>query len=665
MNVRFAIDPLTGKATSLAMPDGGNVAVGIGLLTGVSNATANTAALQSVLNSAGIVTVFGPGTCHINSTLLLSSNTSLVISAGLTLKLADAVNDNLFRNVNALTTPITLGAGELTFTGLTATIAHTGIDTLYPVGSYIGINGSTTKGFNGVWQITSTASGQVSFALPVAPAASPAVGTILVAPADTNISISGKGTIDANGANQTSGANPRKDYGTFIRNARFVSFRDFSGKLAKQWFICTSNVEDYSVDGVYINSARVVGSDPIHLTGPHRRVLINNIKTYAADNCVGLTIEAAGTFTDMQPGDMYDVKLQNINVDTTAAAIALWGAPNFYFDSFTLDGLYGSTTSGGFKTAPFPPQGMTATGGGTLSLKNIGINTASDVINIGGGGAWDKIIVDGVDATSDQVIVNCSQTVGTVKDMAISNIRSRVARTTAAIQLQNMPIDYLKVSDIKGDNFGASYLMTGGGTGKSVTLENVSITTTGGMYYAANSGALERLYYRNCYQYGTGGAGMMFRQGATSAVKSVTFEGCGGNALKDLFDGANTTQAITVFMNDIELTSCARAGIFAGPTTLAVNGYREITGMTNNPFQALTTATAYDFSFSNVSSLKTDLIGFTAGANLRMRGGFTAGSNVTAPTASDQFYAIDTTTSGSASIGQKGRTNAGAWAALF
>lgn len=70
----------------------------------------------------------------------------------------------------------------------------------------------------------------------------------------------------------------------------------------------------------------------------------------------------------------------------------------------------------------------------------------------------------------------------------------------------------------------------------------------------------------------------------------------------------------------------------------------------------------------NVTTTADKVIGTVAGgATLRVNGPSIqlVGSKVTAPQPGDMFWSTDTSTSGSASIGMKARTNAGAWTALF
>ena len=79
-------------------------------------------------------------------------------------------------------TPVTatLGAGEMTRTGLTVRINRTGINTSLKVGEYIKVSGATQPEYNGTFVITTSIANQIEYTIPSGAPATPATGTIVV-----------------------------------------------------------------------------------------------------------------------------------------------------------------------------------------------------------------------------------------------------------------------------------------------------------------------------------------------------------------------------------------------------------------------------------------------------------------------------------------------------
>lgn len=106
----------------------------------------------------------------------------------------------------------------------------------------------------------------------------------------------------------------------------------------------------------------------------------------------------------------------------------------------------------------------------------------------------------------------------------------------------------------------------------------------------------------------------------------------------------------------------------SGTITVILDG-ADTSNITNNLLNMNAATAAITLLASTSSIVPADkVIGTVAGgATLRVNGPSIklAGSKVTAPAVGDMFWSTDTSTSGSASIGMKARTNAGAWTALF
>jgi hypothetical protein len=157
----LATDPLTGKATGLTDPSGG---VGFsfvgGLQTGAAYATSNTTSLRSVFAAGGTIRIDTPGTYLINGTLLAPSNTQIILSQGVSLKLDTAANCNLLRNKHA---GVTITAGVFVRASNVVTVTEAGHPRL--VGDKVFVkNLATDTSFNGLQTITAVTTGSWSYA---------------------------------------------------------------------------------------------------------------------------------------------------------------------------------------------------------------------------------------------------------------------------------------------------------------------------------------------------------------------------------------------------------------------------------------------------------------------------------------------------------------------
>lgn len=151
----------------------------------------------------------------------------------------------------------------------------------------------------------------------------------------------------------------------------------------------------------------------------------------------------------------------------------------------------------------------------------------------------------------------------------------------------------------------------------------------------------------------TGAAAMSFvfavsRSDASDTVCAgeIVLDNCNLNSTSGIYDNASTwSGTLGVEMNNTKLVVSGNAFNINSATGLVV--------LKATP----TTTITVDKVMGAVAG----------GATFRVNGPSIqlVGSKVTAPQPGDMFWSTDTSTAGSASIGMKARTNAGAWAALF
>lgn len=168
--------PYTGVArvgTDLYVGDGSAaVAVGGGAGTVVNlasgnTASQNTAAIQAALDLAGDVYVVGSGVRLINATLIIKSNTKLILSSDLILRLATSANCNMLRNTAWSGTAKTVTAVSVTnptIAGSPAVLATASIIAHGKnVGDFVYIHGVTPDIYNGIWEVYSKTTDTLSY----------------------------------------------------------------------------------------------------------------------------------------------------------------------------------------------------------------------------------------------------------------------------------------------------------------------------------------------------------------------------------------------------------------------------------------------------------------------------------------------------------------------
>jgi hypothetical protein len=457
------------------------------------------------------------------------------------------------------------------------------------------------------------------------------------------------GVIDGNNAGQDSYSEVAMFPNILYRNARFIDVPVINGKTAACWFLAFNNAEDVLVSSPNIDVERNTGRDPIHLEGANRRITIENLTGRGGDNIVGLTINPEGTFTNtasglMCSGDMYDINLKNITGDSLLPLVGIWGCTGYKHTSITIDGLHGITDQYAVAMYQYGGTGMNNVNGGVLNISNVTAQTTSGVIGINGHGNWDKITLDNFDIPDPRYMLRLLQPTGTgtIGELHISRMKCRKTMTVSVIDLGSAAgttVGDVLVSNIQNIDMGTTDLCQTGVSSVigSLTFDDITCKTTCRMYYA--QGEIGPVKFNNCGLYGTTTGGLI-ETGAAATVASYSFSNIWMTNGSTMCYPKNTSEVAQIDMTNIQLTACYAACYPLGGGVVNVSNYRDFTSMTCNPFACPGNGKNYTYKFSNVQSVKTDLIAFTAGALVRMVGGFTAIANVTAPATGDMVYDV-------------------------
>jgi hypothetical protein len=267
-------------------------------LDAAGSASANVAAIQAALDVGGRVEVVGAGVCYIDDTLIIRSNTQLVLDPCLTIRLTNGTQKRVLKN--AALGNADAAVTSFTASGLIGTVTRTAHGRA--VGDAVAITGATSAGYNGVYRVQSTPTADTyTVWLPFAPTVTTATGTILERTADQNISIIG-GVLD------TESRHPRK-YAFYLSGVSNVR----TGVLRVQ--------NDYS--------------DGLHFTGPAHNVDVGGLFGYSTDDFLALT---AGDYAayEVARGDFSGFRVGHLAGRTPFAGVKVTGAAPFIVNDLAI-----------------------------------------------------------------------------------------------------------------------------------------------------------------------------------------------------------------------------------------------------------------------------------------------------------------------------------------
>lgn len=712
-----------GKNITVTPADGrGDVTITNGIVLNIgsqASASANTTLIQNALNNRGDVYLIGTGIAYVNATMITYSNTTVHIASGLTLKMIDGGSGGIFANRASRLAGVTVPRLSTTWVSIDGAqnygvqLDSTGIGANFAVGDYVAIvaTGHLTsvatatvlnKGFRGVWRVRIVSADSITCEILLRTpndGNSNRPGTeVTVYQVDTNITYTGGGTLDGNGANLDQslyGAGDPKGVVIYTRNAQNVRIDGLNFSRGISWTIASNYVRDYKVLNITGDSSGGVTGDFVHLVGQHQQVVIDNLSGKAGDNMVGCTIDitddtsnswsaagntalqpnlnpiwnydnnpdsaALGTFKYnfpyQFPGDMYDISVSRvtgncINSSGAFAICGIYGPETYSFNNMSFDDISG-TGSSAFQLSNYGYTGLNNTNGSKLRVTNLHakVQGAQLALTVGTQN-WDSIVLDDVIHENNNVpAVNIESNTGTIGTMTFKNVGFDFTGANMLLPffqvVGNQTINNLDIMDTQNVGLASGiplFLHSGTGSIGRLSYKNVSATSAGGagtgIHTVTGAGASDSLAFDNVSLTSVGGVGSMFSQGSTGLYKKVTFSNSDIDGASGFFSSLNTTTTANVFMNNVTLkgSASAYAGVFYGPTNLFVDGYNEVTSPSNNPFAVVTSGKAYSFKLENVSRL-TDSIAYTAG-NLRVTGGGarTNGANINAAQPGDTFY---------------------------
>ena len=337
--VDIGYNPATGNIedssmrAAVAEAAGGGIAL---VADDTSKAPANWVAIQSAFNNQGIVRLTVPGVIWVDTTLIIRSHTKLEIGPLTTLKLTGGTARNLIIN-QAFASPVFTNITSLTASGNYVTVTSAGHP--FTVGQWVNVEGVGALGYNGTHRIAAADANTYSYYSPLTPTnLAPAVYTgpiqdggtwvMRATPADVNIRITGGGTIDWNGQNQTFPPTIAT-YGVILHRVYAPHVEDVWLKNALKYAICVAGSAGLRARAVRLDTL----SDGFDVMAPTFNAQISGVSGSSGDDFVSILCGDTQKKT-FSVGDVVDVSVQDIDSQgpTSMCAIKLAGCAPFIFD---------------------------------------------------------------------------------------------------------------------------------------------------------------------------------------------------------------------------------------------------------------------------------------------------------------------------------------------
>ena len=528
----------------------------VNLTTGSANASSNTITLQNALNLGGDIRIISPGTYEFSSVMTVPSNTSIYIGAGVTLKVTAGAPSALFTNSYARSTGYTVTAANAAYTtapdGVNFCISLTnlaGVGSNFPVGSYIsavvtghGVGGSqssafSNRGYRGVYRVVESSANALKYQIyQLYPGGAPPSLDFQIFNANENIKIYGPGSIDGNGANcattlagvNLSDGNPAGNV-IWWRHAYNVTIDGPKFYRGITWTVGSNYVRDYTVRATC--ELRVTNPHPstdfIHLSGHHQNVLIENCSGGAGDNFVGMTIDCtdlaaspggnAYNFAYQSPGDMYDIKIRNVNGDCYSAlgafgVIGIYGPAAYRYQNIRVEGVIGAGSSV-IQLANYSITNQTQLNIDELYINNSRANAGSSQVYIDSGNYnINTISMERISTIRPDtgVLTIVSGATGTLRSLYVNTIQfspydnSTFTRAANMITLGGINIATAFFSNMEDMILSAgNYLIqrVGAGTISKLVMQDISATGpvgTAAVYINSGGGAAPTPVYLRC-----------------------------------------------------------------------------------------------------------------------------------------------------------------------
>lgn len=316
-------------------------------------ASANTLAIQKLLDGGGHVSITAYGTVYIGSRLKIGSNTTLKLNDECEIRNVSGANDSML--VSKAKDDAWTAASAVTWTsGREVVVTVAGND--FAVGEFAWLDNAVSdidqSAFKGVFRVSSVSGSDVTVVIHRTPAAgtSPSASGWNIKKANVKSRVIG-GVWNYDATNNAGGAYDKKHaiYFAGVANSSVdISVKD---NLKYAFVSCADYRGRYKV--ACATSAGIVGSDIVKVYGPSCGTVVHEVTGKCGDDAVSFQTKEPPAFAayQMAYGDIIGCKAIDTTVDSPVAnisAVVAYGSPGEHMD-VVADGIHGAINGAAFR----------------------------------------------------------------------------------------------------------------------------------------------------------------------------------------------------------------------------------------------------------------------------------------------------------------------------
>ncbi len=365
-----------------------------------ASAAANQTALQTCISNYSNVSVTTPGNYQVAGTVVLPSDISLQIGAGVNLYRAvasDGGTHKFFVNQNYGSTVYPVKSVSSSALGSSGS----GLDFLYnvtvtlpslpaiSVGQYVLFKGDTTNLYNGIRKVTAvnTTANTVSFQMAYTPGGMPQPVTepnpnsvsgigMTLALADANITLDIKGAIWGQFSAGLFPVSDSPDAHLLVFNKiHNLNILNFTGGDTFKYVINASNVYNSTLTNINLLNR----SDGLHFQTPLNNVTINGVTGDTADSTIAFTPKDYVQYynPDSQNGDMNGINISNVHMTNSGNVVGLYPNGIYNISNVVIDDIDAVVAVGAMVQVIGEPDDTNHTVGTVASGSNVITNLVS------------------------------------------------------------------------------------------------------------------------------------------------------------------------------------------------------------------------------------------------------------------------------------------------
>jgi hypothetical protein len=385
-------------------------------------AALNTSKIQAALNTRGRVFIGIEGDVFVLPTLVIGSNTHLIISPKTTIRLAGGTGKNILQTsaYTRATTPVTVAWTS----GYKATVTWTGHG--LEKGAYVWLRGGSPSQFIGVFHIYDVTNAN-TFVVDLVrlPTVAPS-GSWVACVADENITIDGGGIFDYDGLTNYTVANNTDKHALLLTGVAKLRVKDITVNNAHKYCFATGALTHSRFDniGTAFNFA-----DCIKFYGPCFDTHLDGLWGKTGDDSVTFQSQEGALYTQFAwtYGDILNCSVRNVETYSEHNTVGVFSSDNEYIDQVTFENIRGIAADTGANIGAQQASGFTQGNIGQLTFKNFSAVGATGGIQFAFGYYCNakSVIVDGLQINGDGVHVPTGMTIqanATINTLTIRDV---------------------------------------------------------------------------------------------------------------------------------------------------------------------------------------------------------------------------------------------------